>query len=135
MYWLVLESHCNFAVCDQFCHLFDFRRNKDSGVVRATVVNFLLMLGTTQREHLNKYLCNFVFALLEKDQELSPVRRSYIINSLIHRQKQRAWQTALVLISFIQEVCKLLFNSIIIELKPLLLRIFQYQMSSFQAHH
>ncbi|XP_072030160.1 probable methyltransferase TARBP1 [Amphiura filiformis] len=103
---MMTEVAAYFLTLDQLAVIKDHllaRGNKDSGVVRATVVNFLLKLGTSHREDLITYLCNFVIALLQKDQENAPVKKPYIINSMIHRKKQRAWQTALMLMSYIHE--------------------------------
>ncbi|XP_078413543.1 tRNA (guanosine(18)-2'-O)-methyltransferase TARBP1 isoform X1 [Cetorhinus maximus] len=84
--------------------------NRDDQSVRIWAINFLCQLNGSNSLH-KKFMENVVSKLLEKDEELRNTKGRYYVNSMLHRLKNRIWQTLLILLPQMDQV----FLSSIIE--------------------
>ncbi|XP_038671600.1 probable methyltransferase TARBP1 isoform X2 [Scyliorhinus canicula] len=96
--------------------------NRDDQSVRIWAINFLCQLNGSNLLH-KKFIENVVSKLLEKDEELRNSKGRYYVNSMLHRLKNRIWQTLLVLLPQMDQV----FLSSIIE------TVYQSGLSDNQA--
>ncbi|GCB68596.1 hypothetical protein scyTo_0005329 [Scyliorhinus torazame] len=96
--------------------------NRDDQSVRIWAINFLCQLNGSNTLH-KKFIENVVSKLLEKDEELRNSKGRYYVNSMLHRLKNRIWQTLLVLLPQMDQV----FLSSIIE------TVYQSGLSDNQA--
>ncbi|XP_078085623.1 tRNA (guanosine(18)-2'-O)-methyltransferase TARBP1 isoform X2 [Mustelus asterias] len=84
--------------------------NRDDQTVRIWAINFLCQLNGSNSLH-KKFIETLVSKLFEKDEELRKSKGRYYVNSMLHRLKNRIWQTLLVLLPQMGQV----FLSSIIE--------------------
>ncbi|XP_071491215.1 probable methyltransferase TARBP1 [Diadema antillarum] len=70
---------------------------------RVAAINILIQIGNSDLQGKESFFEDFLMSLLDKDEEITPVRRSYIINSMVHRLKLRIWQVAVVIVQFLSE--------------------------------
>ncbi|XP_069786930.1 probable methyltransferase TARBP1 isoform X2 [Narcine bancroftii] len=77
--------------------------NRDDQSVRIWAINFLCQLNGSNLLH-KKFMENLVCKLLEKEEELRNTKGRYYVNSMIHRLKNRIWQTLLVLLPQLDQV-------------------------------
>ncbi|XP_067901541.1 probable methyltransferase TARBP1 isoform X2 [Heterodontus francisci] len=96
--------------------------NRDDQSVRIWAINFLCQLNGSNSLH-KKFMENVVSKLLEKDEELRNTKGRYYVNSMLHRLKNRIWQTLLVLFPQMDQI----FLSSIIE------TVYQSGLSDNQA--
>ncbi|XP_067844711.1 probable methyltransferase TARBP1 isoform X2 [Heptranchias perlo] len=96
--------------------------NKDDQSVRIWAINFLCQLNGSNSLH-KKFMEKLVSKLLEKDEELRNTKGRYYVNSMLHRLKNRIWQTVLLLLPQMDEI----FLSSIIE------TVYQSGLSDNQA--
>ncbi|XP_072436500.1 probable methyltransferase TARBP1 isoform X1 [Chiloscyllium punctatum] len=78
-------------------------RNRDDQSVRIWAINFLCHLNGSNSLH-RKFMENVFSKLLEKDEELRNTKGRYYVNSMLHRLKNRIWQTLLVLLPQMDQV-------------------------------
>uniref|UniRef100_UPI00398EE39E probable methyltransferase TARBP1 isoform X2 n=1 Tax=Pristiophorus japonicus TaxID=55135 RepID=UPI00398EE39E len=97
--------------------------NRDDQSVRIWAINFLCQLNGLNPLH-KKFMENLVSKLLEKDEELRNTKGRYYVNSMLHRLKNRIWQTLLVLLAQMDDQ---IFLSTIIE------TVYQAGLSDNQA--
>ncbi|XP_051869146.1 probable methyltransferase TARBP1 isoform X2 [Pristis pectinata] len=77
--------------------------NRDDQFVRIWAINFLCQLNGSNLLH-KKFMEILVSKLLEKDEELRDTKGRYYVNSMIHRLKNRIWQTLLMLLPQLDQV-------------------------------
>ncbi|XP_032881793.1 probable methyltransferase TARBP1 isoform X1 [Amblyraja radiata] len=77
--------------------------NRDDQSVRIWAINFLCQLNGSNLLH-KKFMENLVKKLLEKEDELRNTKGRYYVNSMMHRLKNRIWQTLLVLLPQLDKV-------------------------------
>ena len=73
----------------------------ETACVRVDVLAFLLSLEAREGRRAAPVFIGLIEALLERNRVLSEAKTSRFLNSENHRQKQRLWQTILVLVSCI----------------------------------
>ncbi|XP_048457329.1 probable methyltransferase TARBP1 [Rhincodon typus] len=96
--------------------------SRDDQSVRICAINFLCHLNGSNSLH-RKFMENVFSKLLEKDEQLRNTKGRYYVNSMLHRLKNRIWQTLLVLLPQMNQV----FLSSIIE------TVYQAGLSDNQA--
>ncbi|XP_063958767.1 probable methyltransferase TARBP1 [Lytechinus pictus] len=70
---------------------------------RVIVISILMKIGTSNFPGKEDFFEDFINILLDKDQEITPVKRSYVINSFVHRLKLRIWQAAIIILNFLSQ--------------------------------
>eukprot|EP00057_Strongylocentrotus_purpuratus_P028311 XP_011682785.1 PREDICTED: probable methyltransferase TARBP1 [Strongylocentrotus purpuratus] len=68
---------------------------------RVLVISILMKIGASNFQGKEEFFEDFLSSLLDKDQEIIPKKRSYIINSVVHRLKLRIWQAAIIILNFL----------------------------------
>ncbi|PIK44701.1 putative methyltransferase TARBP1 [Apostichopus japonicus] len=90
---------------------------KDPALVRVTLINLIIRLGETKLPEAEKFLVELLQSLLEEDISVTPQGKCYVINSQVHRIKQRVWQAALVIVNYLpKEPASSIFQQILLQL-------------------
>ncbi|KAJ8045438.1 putative methyltransferase TARBP1 [Holothuria leucospilota] len=76
---------------------------RDPALVRVSVINLLIRIGEVRSKESQAFLVAFLESLIKEEIAITPKKKCYVINSQVHRIKQRIWQAFLGIVNYIPE--------------------------------